>query len=70
MGSAPRFLPPGRGQAKEGVVKIHTHVSGLTAVYIFLMVVIVGTFWRLGAAFASKQPGLIGELGKSMAVQF
>jgi len=49
---------------------MHTHVSGLTAIYIFLMVVIAGTFWRLGAAYASRQPGLIGELGKAAAVQF
>ncbi len=48
----------------------HTHISGLTAVYIFLLVVIVGTFWRLGAAYASQRPGLVGELGKAMAVQF
>lgn len=49
---------------------MHTHVSGVTALYIFLMVVIVGTFWRLAAARASQQPGLVGELGKAMAVQF
>jgi hypothetical protein len=34
------------------------------------MVVIVGTFWRLGAAYAVKQGGFIGELGKAAAVQF
>lgn len=49
---------------------MHTHVSGVTALYIFLMVVIVGTFWRIAAARASQQPGLVGELGKAMAVQF
>jgi hypothetical protein len=49
---------------------MHTHISGLTAIYLFLMIVIVGTFWRLGAAFASRQPGLLGELGKAAAVQF
>jgi hypothetical protein len=52
------------------VTATHTHVSGLTAIYIFLMVVIVGTFWRLGAAYASQQGGLVGELGKAAAVQF
>lgn len=49
---------------------MHTHVSGVTALYIFLMVVIVGTFWRLLAANASQRQGLVGELGKAMAVQF
>ncbi len=54
----------------EGVRTTHTHVSGVTALYIFLMVVIVGTFWRLAAAYASQRPGLAGEIGKAMAVQF
>lgn len=49
---------------------MHTHVSGVTAVYIFLMVLIVGTFWRIAAAYASQRPGLLGELGKAAAVQF
>ena len=61
--------PPDEPDSK-GVEEIHTHVSGLTAIYIFLMVVIVGTFWRLGAAYASQRPGLLGELGKAAAVQF
>lgn len=49
---------------------MHTHVSALTALYIFLMVVIVGTFWRIGAGYAAQQPGFLGELGKAAAVQF
>lgn len=49
---------------------MHTHVSGLTALYLFLMVLIVGTFWRIGAAFAARQGGIVGELGKAAAVQF
>lgn len=49
---------------------MHTHVSGLTALYIFLMVVIVGTFWRMGAAYLAMQPGYLGELGKAASVQF
>ena len=49
---------------------MHTHVSGVTAVYIFLMVLVVGTFWRIGAGVAAKQPGILGELGKAAAVQF
>jgi hypothetical protein len=49
---------------------MHTHVSALTALYIFLMVVVVGTFWRIGAGVAAKQGGLIGELGKAAGTQF
>ena len=49
---------------------MHTHVSGLTAAYIFLMVLIAGTFWRLGAAYAVNRGGFIGELGKAAAFQF
>jgi hypothetical protein len=49
---------------------MHTHVSALTALYIFLMVVVVGTFWRLAAGQAAKHGGLVGELGKAAAVQF
>jgi hypothetical protein len=49
---------------------MHTHVSATTAVYLFLMVVVVGTFWRIGAALASQRAGLLGELGKAAAVQF
>lgn len=49
---------------------MHTHVSATTALYVFLMVVIVGSFWRLGAAFLSLRPGFAGELGKAMAVQY
>lgn len=49
---------------------MHTHVSALSAVSIFLMILILGTFWRIGAAFAAMRPGMIGELGKAAAVQF
>jgi len=49
---------------------VHTHVSALTALYIFLMVVLVGTFWRIGAAAAARRGGFVGELGKAAAVQF
>jgi hypothetical protein len=49
---------------------MHTHVSGLTAAYIFLMVVLAGTFWRLGAAWAVTRGGFTAELGKAMAFQF
>jgi hypothetical protein len=49
---------------------MHTHISGVTVVYVFLGILIIGTFWRIGAAYASQRPGLIGELGKAAAVQF
>jgi hypothetical protein len=49
---------------------MHTHVSALTGLYVFLLVVIVGTFWRIGAGYLAGQPGYLGELGKAAAVQF
>lgn len=49
---------------------MHTHVSGLTAIYLFLMVLIVGTFWRIGAGLAARRQGLVGALGRAAAVQF
>jgi hypothetical protein len=49
---------------------MHTHVSAVTAVTIFLMVLLLGTLWRLGAAYAARNDGLIGELGKAAAFQF
>ncbi len=49
---------------------MHTHISGLTFLYMFLGIILVGLLWRLGAAKASRQPGLIGELGKAAAVMY
>jgi hypothetical protein len=49
---------------------MHTHVSALTAVQVFLMVVIIGTFWRLGSAYAASRGGLLGEAGKAASFQF
>lgn len=49
---------------------MHTHTSALTALQVFLMVVIVGTLWRLVAAELAGHEGVAGEVGKAMAVQF
>lgn len=49
---------------------MHTHTSALTALQVFLMVVIVGTIWRLVAANLADREGIVGEVGKGMAVQF
>lgn len=49
---------------------MHTHVSALTAAQIFLMVLILGTFWRIAAAHAAKTGGLVGELGKAASFQY
>ena len=49
---------------------MHTHVSAITAVQVFLMVLIMGTFWRLGSAYAAGRGGLLGEAGKAAAFQF
>jgi hypothetical protein len=49
---------------------MHTHTSALTALQVFLMVIIVGTLWRLVAAELAAREGITGEVGKAMAVQF
>lgn len=49
---------------------MHTHTSALTAVQVFLMVIIVGTLWRLVAAELATRNGIAGDIGKGMAVQF
>jgi hypothetical protein len=49
---------------------MHTHVSALTAAYVFLLVLLAGTVWRLGAGYAASRKGVVGELGKAAAFQF
>lgn len=49
---------------------MHTHVSGVTAAYIFLMVVLMGTLWRLVAAWLVTRGGFAEETGQAMAFQF
>lgn len=49
---------------------MHTHTSALMAVQVFLMVLILGTFWRLGSAYAAGRGGFIGQAGKAAAFQF
>jgi hypothetical protein len=49
---------------------MHTHVSGLTAAQVFLMVLILGTLWRLSAAHLAMRGGLAAEAGKAMAFQY
>ena len=49
---------------------MHTHTSALTALQVFLMVVIVGTLWRLSAAALASRQGTVGQIGRTMAVQF
>lgn len=48
---------------------MHTHVSGLTALYVFLMVALVATFWRIGAGYLVRRGGLAGSFGEAMAFQ-
>lgn len=43
----------------------HVHASAMSAVAIFLMVVLVGTFWRLAAMHLADRP-----LGKAMSVMY
>lgn len=49
---------------------MHTHISGVSALYVFLMILVLGTFWRIGAGHLATRPGFTGELGKAAAVQF
>ncbi len=49
---------------------MHTHVSALTAVQVFLMVLILGTLWKLGMAHLSQAQGLLGEVGKAGSFQY
>lgn len=49
---------------------MHTHTSALTALQVFLMVIIVGTLWRLVAAELASRQGTVGQVGQAMAVQF
>lgn len=50
---------------------MHTHASAMTAVHVFLLVVIMGTLWRLTSyhLVASKNENL-AHLGKAMAFQY
>ena len=50
---------------------MHTHISGVHVLGAFLGVVIVGTFWRIGAAALTKSENpFFHELGKGMAFQY
>lgn len=50
---------------------MHTHFSALSAVGVFLVVLIVGTAWRLGSyrLAASRRQGL-RNLGAAMSFQY
>ena len=50
---------------------MHTHFSAVAALGVFLVVLILGTAWRLGAyrLAASDRPGL-RTLGGAMAFQY
>lgn len=50
---------------------MHTHFSAMTALNVFLAVLIMGTLWRLGTyhLIASKNESA-SHLGRAMAFQF
>lgn len=50
---------------------MHTHFSAMSALGVFLVVLIVGTAWRLGSyrLIASQRPEL-RNLGTAMAFQY
>lgn len=50
---------------------MHTHFSAMTAITVFLMVLIVGTAWKLSSyhLIASSNENA-NHLGKAMAFQF
>jgi hypothetical protein len=43
----------------------HVHVSAVTAITVFLMVILVGTFWRFAAMRLAETP-----IGKAMAFAY
>jgi hypothetical protein len=50
----------------------HTHFSALNALFIFGVVVIVGTLWKLAALhlLATDPTGTAGRVGKIMLFQY
>lgn len=50
---------------------MHTHYSATAAAGAFLSIVLVGTLWRLSAAYAtrSKSP-VVNRVGRAMFVQY
>jgi hypothetical protein len=50
---------------------MHTHFSAMTALNVFLAVLIMGTLWRLASyhLIASKNPA-VAHAGKAMAFQY
>lgn len=50
---------------------MHTHFSAISALSIFLVVLIIGTVWRLGAyRLASSNRPELRNLGTAMAFQY
>lgn len=50
---------------------MHTHYSAVNALNIFLVVLIVGTLWRLSAAhLCASNNSKINYLGKAMSFQY
>lgn len=50
---------------------MHTHFSAINAIGIFLIVLILGTVWRLGSArLAASDRVEFRNLGAAMSVQF
>jgi len=50
---------------------MHTHFSAMSAIGVFLVVLIVGTAWRLGAyRLASSNRAELRNLGAAMSFQY
>jgi hypothetical protein len=50
---------------------LHTHFSAMSAIAIFLVVLMLGTIWRLGAyRLASSNRPELRNLGTAMAFQY
>lgn len=50
---------------------MHTHFSAMSAIAVFLVVLIVGTAWRLGAyRLAASNRTELKNLGAAMAFQY
>lgn len=50
---------------------MHTHFSAMTALNVFLAVLVVGTLWRLSSYhLAASNNETVAHIGKAMAFQY
>jgi hypothetical protein len=63
-------ITPGKGRVQMAA-QMHTHFSALSAVGVFLVVLIVGTTWRLAAyRLAASNNPMARNAGAAMSFQY